>query len=73
MSIAGQEILSKGEAINAMKHGAKVTHRFFDEYEYITMRGCCTVVTEEGYETPEDEFWKYRQGALWETDWAIVK
>lgn len=63
--------MTKKEANEAMKNGAKVTHRFFTPDEWITMEGKFTIITEEGYAVSTTEFWKYREGEEWETDWSI--
>lgn len=63
--------MTKQEAIEAMKGGAKVTHRFFEPQEWITMKGNLRIITEEGYEFPTVEFWGFRKSVQWETDWSI--
>jgi hypothetical protein len=63
--------MKKLEAIEAMKSGKKVTHRYFTDGEWITMEGNLTVITEEGYAMSSVEFWKYRQGEAFETGWSI--
>ena len=63
--------MTKQEAIEAMKSGAKVTHRFFTPEEWIAMEGKFTIITEEGYAISTTEFWKYRQSAEFQTDWSI--
>lgn len=64
--------MNKSEAIEAMKQGEKVTHRFFEPKEFITMKGS-RIETEEGYSCPADEFWSYRTGLSWNLDWEIWK
>lgn len=65
--------LTKAEAINAMAHGAKVTHRFFEDYEYMYTDPAQPnkICTEDGYAHYQEEFWKYRIGPTWETGWSI--
>lgn len=65
------EKISKNEAIAAMKQGLKVSHRFFMEGEWITMRGNI-IFMEQGQECWASEFWRDRKGAAWETDWRII-
>lgn len=63
--------MTKLEAIEAMKAGAKVTHRFFEPQEWITMEGNLTIITEEGYACSTVEFWGFRKSVQWERDWSI--
>ena len=50
--------MTKLEAIEAMKAGAKVTHRYFDPKEWITMEGNNTIIMEDGCALSTVEFWK---------------
>ena len=63
--------MTKQEAIEAMKAGAKLTHPSFMQHEWITMEGSRTVITEEGYAISDKEFWAYRTGEYFETGWFI--
>jgi len=63
--------MTKQEAIEAMKAGAKVTHRFFESKEWITMEGDLTIITEEGYAYSAVKFWAFKKSIHWETDWSI--
>lgn len=63
--------LTKTQAKEAMKENL-VTHRFFDEGEYVYAFNDFAVFTEEGYSINADTFWKDRSGEAWETDWFIV-
>jgi hypothetical protein len=63
--------MTKQEAIEQMKKGVKVTHRFFSQKEWITMQGNLFIITEEGYRCPAEEFWFYRTSIQWETDWEV--
>lgn len=62
--------MTRSEAINVMRIGAKVTHRLFDENE--------TVTIDNGYYRTEDgelqtpvEFWAVRKSPAWDDDWEI--
>lgn len=57
--------MSRQEAIEAMKRGEKVTHRFFEPHEWITIEGHGIRFTQG--------FWPDRTGNEWETDWEIYK
>jgi len=66
-----KNVMSKEQAIEAMKAGKKVAHRYFSPHEWITMKGNLTVITEEGYSISTAEFWKYRYQKEYLTDWHI--
>lgn len=63
--------MTRLEAIEAMKNGQKVTHRFFDTHEWIAMTAYGTILTEEDFRHNADEFWSYRTAPYWQTDWEI--
>ena len=63
--------MTKLEAIKAMKAGAKVTHRYFEPKEWITMEGNLTIVTQEGYAISTTEFWILRNKPQWDLGWEI--
>lgn len=65
MTIAEAFLKSKTE-------GVKITHRFFSNDEYITVKGN-QIKTEEGYTMSTAEFMKYREGLAWENDWEVYK
>ncbi len=65
--------ITKDEAIMIMKHGGKVTHEYFSPGEWVTMKNNFTVVTEEGYEISETEFWQYRSNPNFEKGWSILE
>jgi hypothetical protein len=65
--------MTKDEAVEAMNKGHKVTHRFMESHEYIERTPDYLIRTEEGYTCQPSEFWRYRQGEAWETDWSIVE
>lgn len=64
--------MTKQEAIQSMREGNKVTHRYFGNEEWITMEGN-RIITEEGYSIWKDEFFKYRDDITWETDWEVIQ
>lgn len=64
--------MNKQEAIQAMMEGKKVRHRFFTSDEFIIMDKHWNIITEEGYSTPEANFWTDRISDAWERDWEIV-
>jgi len=62
--------MNKEEAIEAMKSGEKLTHPSFTKTEWISMKGN-DIITEEGYTISLDEFWYYRIGEYFETNWYV--
>lgn len=63
--------LTKVQAIEAMKQGKKLKHRFFTEGEYITMDNN-KINTEDGYLCTAQEFWAVRFSEAWHTGWYII-
>jgi hypothetical protein len=71
--------MNKAEAIEAMKKGLKVTHRYFDKNEYARMRqyGSRMIIDPSIYflsdehQVTEGMFWYDRQGEEWENGWSI--
>ncbi len=64
--------MTKMEAVVAMKNGEKVTHRYFSEDEYVTIKDGYYVFEDE-VKCPPVEFWILRTGKEWLTDWSIKK
>lgn len=64
--------MSKQEAIEAMKQGKKVFHRYFDKDEWITMQGLY-IVTEKGHRIFQDMFWADRNREGWDDGYSISK
>lgn len=63
--------MNKVEAIQAMRAGKRVRHRFFSDDEFVTMVGDL-IVDENGYEFSQTMFWNDRTTEVWENDWEIV-
>lgn len=69
--------MTKQEAIQAMKEGKKVTHRFFSRGEWVEMTGSKSasgddlISTEEGYSIPQFTFFSDRNLPQWENGWSI--
>ncbi len=64
-------VLSKSEAIQAMREGKKVTHRYFSNDEWVTLTATGLYLFEDGVVCPSLLFWQDRQGEYWETDWSL--
>jgi hypothetical protein len=62
--------MNKAEAIQAMKDGKKVTHRFFSKDEWMTMVGN-RIILEDGVECWAHEFWADRKGHDWDNDYSL--
>lgn len=61
--------MTKKEAIEEMKNGMAVRHLFFSDNESIYMKH--GLIYDERHQVLND-FWKYRTGKKWETDWEMV-
>lgn len=65
--------MTKQEAIEAMKKGHRVTHRFFMNNEWIEMDNIFPVIKcEDGCTVIACQFWRYRTAPEWETGWSII-
>lgn len=62
--------MNREEAIQLMKNGKKVTHRYFDNEEYIKMKDG-KIYDENGYGFFPNEFWQYRTEIGWDRDWSV--
>lgn len=71
MNTVSEPILSKQEAIQAMKDGKKVRHRYFMAHEYVYMKND-RIYGEDGINISANAFWHYRIDSAWETDWTIL-
>lgn len=65
--------MTKDEAIEAMKRGHKVTHRFFFPGEWVRMIYSGVYMTEDGKRIYQDSFWKIRSSEVWQNGWEIYK
>jgi len=57
--------MTKQDAINEMKLGFKISHRWFSDNEWMTIEGN-KILTEEGYKHNMNEFWSYRTDKSWD-------
>lgn len=62
--------MTKKEAIAQMMQGQKLTHRYFSDHEWITIKEG-SLVTEEGYKVSIEEFFSYRYQIEWEEGWEL--
>jgi hypothetical protein len=63
--------LSKEEAIEAMKGGAKVSHRCFTEEEWMKW-DAGYIVFEDGCQCTITEFFRIRTGEAWADGYRII-
>ena len=64
--------MTKEQAIQAMKKGERVRHRFFTSDEHIFLKGEI-VHDEDGFNLGTiSDFFKYRKDAAFDNDWEIV-
>lgn len=64
--------MTKSEAIIAMKEGLKVTHRYFTDDEFITMK-FNKIIDENNYSFCPEEFWMYRTNPWFDSGWSLFK
>lgn len=62
--------MDKQTALAYAKQGKKITHRFFEDGEYLQIKDG-QLQMEEGYPVSH-EFWQLRSGQEWEQDWSLV-
>jgi hypothetical protein len=64
--------MTRLEAIEKMKEGAKVKHRYFDDHEWIKLDGDRLLFEDRSY-CPQQDFWEDRTGGAWENDWDLFE
>lgn len=64
--------MTKTEAIQAMKSGKKVHHRYFTDDEFMIMTKDGDYKFEDGVICDPSMFWKDRNTMDWQEDWEIV-
>lgn len=62
--------MSKEEAIQAMKEGKKVTHRFFSSDEWMTIENGFLLL-EDGVRISLEDFFNFRSDSLWENGYEL--
>lgn len=68
--IMEQQTLTKEEAIKALREGKKLSHRYFDSWEWIRQEGF-TMIMEDGASIDTDTFWKDRDSTGFLDGWYI--
>lgn len=62
--------MSKEEAIQTMKEGKKVTHRFFASDEWMTIENG-NLLLEDGVHISLEDFFNFRSDSLWEDGYEL--
>jgi len=62
--------MEKLEAIKQMEAGVKITHRYFDPEEWMTMQDG-ELVLEDGVKCNPKEFWNHRNSIEWADGYSI--
>lgn len=62
--------MKKEEAIILMKEGQRITHRYFDPNEWMTMNGN-KIELEDGVKCSETEFWHWRTQECWNDGYSL--
>ena len=63
--------MTKQEAIQLMREGIKVKHRFFIDDEWVIMEDSVTIINQDYQAFSTFEFWRYRTQVEWEEGWSI--
>lgn len=71
--ITGIDDMLKEEAIVLMIQGKKLTHRYFEPHEWMTMLGPDVILFEDNVKCTIQEFWTIRSEPEWNTDWSLWK
>lgn len=65
--------MTKQEALQAMREGNKVTHKYFTDDEWVKSNQDGTIlILEDGVECSPAEFWRWRTDEYWNNDWSIL-
>jgi hypothetical protein len=64
--------MTKEEALRHMFNGKKVTHRWFSDYEWMTIEDG-KIATEEGYKHNPQQFWSYRNDESWNDEYSLFE
>lgn len=64
--------MTKTEALEAMKMGKKVTHRYFSADEWMTIENGL-ILLEDGVKCSITEFFKWRTDASWNDGYSLYE
>ena len=62
--------MTKEEAIELMKKGVKMTHKYSTPEEWVYIGNDGKYVLEDGVECDKYEFWKWRIQEYWNDGWS---
>jgi len=66
--------MTKQEAVNAMREGKKVTHRFFSPEEWMTLLpNSNRILLEDGVQVHLFEFFEIRDSSLWDEGYSLFE
>ena len=66
--------MTKLEAIEQMKLGKRLTHRYFTNDEWVKSdQDGSTIILEDGVCCSPNDFWQWRTDEAWNSDWEIYK
>ena len=63
--------MDKAEAIQQMKLGKKLTHRYFSDDEWVTIDKHGQILLEDGVTCSQYEFWNHRKQDWWNDGWSL--
>ena len=64
--------MTKAEALQAMREGKKVTHCYFDSYEWMTIQNDM-ILFEDGVTITIEEFYNIRNQDSWENEYSLFE
>ena len=67
--------MTKSEAIKALSEGKKISHRYFDDHEWIKLatNGSGDIEMENGCKIGQVTFWSDRCNPSFDIDWEIFE
>lgn len=64
--------MTKTEAIQQMQKGVRITHEWFSDQEWMTIKDG-KILLEDGLKCSSDEFWSYRTNESWNDGYSLFK
>ena len=64
--------MTKDEAIQWMKLGARCEHRYCGTGEWVSIDGSGMYILEDGARIIPDEFWRHRTENFWNNNWDFA-
>lgn len=66
-------VMNKEEAFKAMKEGKKVSHKYFNSKEWMTLTKDGLIEFEDGVVCEQEEFFKFRTSDAWEDGYKLFE